>query len=148
MLDNIYAKRLRELAADIPRRGRLSAPDATATAYSKLCGSTITVDVIVRDGRVADFAQEVKACALAQASSAIMARYIIGSTPQELRELRKTIWQMLKENGPPPVGKWADIAILEPVRDLRMRHSSTLLIFDAVVDALEKIERGTAECLK
>lgn len=139
MLDNLYSTRLRELAADIPRLGRLSAPDGTATAYSKLCGSTITVDVVVRDGRVADYAHEVKACALAQAASAIVARSIVGSTPEEMHELRETVRRMLKEKGPPPDGKWADIAMLEPVRDLRMRHASTLLVFDAVVEALGNI---------
>ncbi len=139
MLDQVYNTRILELAGQIPRIGRLESPDASATAHSKLCGSTVTVDVAVRDGKVADFAHEVKACALGQASSSIMARNIIGSTPQELRDLREAVRRMLKENGPPPAGKWADIAILEPVRDFKARHASTLLTFDAVVDALGKV---------
>ncbi len=144
MIDQIYNRRILELAADIPRLGRLDQPDATATAHSKLCGSTITVDLTLHDGRVADYAQEVRACALGQASASIMARNIVGSTPQELREAREALRRMLKENGPPPGGKWADLAVLEPVRDYKARHASTLLAFDAVVDALGKAEHAAA----
>jgi NifU-like protein involved in Fe-S cluster formation len=141
MLNDVYNKRILELAADIPHLGRLPHPDATATAHSKLCGSTVTVDLTLRDGHVTDFAHDVKACALGQASSSIMARNIVGSTPQELRALRDSVRRMLKENAPPPdAAKWADIAVLEPVRDYKARHSSTLLTFDAVVDALGQIE--------
>jgi NifU-like protein involved in Fe-S cluster formation len=141
MLDQVYNQRILELAAQIPRVGRLEAPDASATAHSKLCGSTVTVDVTLSDGKVADFAHEVKACALGQAASSIMARNIVGSTPQELRALRETVRKMLKENGAPPDGKWEEIAILEPVRDFKSRHASTLLTFDAVVDAIGQIEK-------
>ena len=144
MIDQIYNRRILELAADIPRLGRLDQPDATATAHSKLCGSTITVDLTLQDGRVADYAQEVRACALGQASASIMARNIVGSTPQELQEAREALRRMLKENGPPPGGKWADLAVLEPVRDYKARHASTLLAFDAVVDALEQAEHAAA----
>jgi len=140
MLDDIYNKRILELAADIPGLGRLRAPDATARAHSRLCGSTVTVDLCVRDGRVSDFAHDVRACALGQASSSLMARAIIGATPAELVELRETMLRMLKADGPPPRGKWADFAALEPVRDFRARHASTMLTFDAVVDALAQIE--------
>ncbi len=139
MLNDIYNRRILELAGDIPLLGRLPAPDASATAHSKLCGSTVTVDVALRDGKVADFAHDVKACALGQASSSIMARNIVGSTPDELRDLREQMRRMLKENGTPPAGKWADCVVLEPVRDYKARHASTLLIFDAVVSALDKI---------
>jgi NifU-like protein involved in Fe-S cluster formation len=141
MLDQVYNQRILELAAQIPRVGRLKAPDASATAHSKLCGSTVTIDVTLSDGKVADFAHEVKACALGQAASSIMARNIVGSTPQELRDLREIVRKMLKENGAPPEGKWGDIALLEPVRDFKSRHASTLLTFDAVVDAIGQIER-------
>ena len=138
MLNDIYNQRILELAADIPRLGRLPAPDATATAHSRLCGSTVTVDLNARDGIVTDFAHDVKACALGQASSSIMARNVVGSSVAELRELRETMRRMLKENGAPPEGRWADLAVLEPVRDYKARHASTLLTFDAVLDALEK----------
>ena len=143
MLDQVYNQRILELAAQIPRIGRLPAPGASATAHSKLCGSTVTVDVTLSDGKVADFAHEVKACALGQAASSIMARNIVGSTPQELRDLREIVRKMLKENGAPPEGKWGDIALLEPVRDFKSRHASTLLTFDAVVDAIGQIEKKT-----
>jgi len=142
MLNDIYNRRILELAGDIPRLGRLDKPDASATAHSKLCGSTVTVDLALRDGRVADFAHDVKACALGQASSSIMARNVIGATPEELRDVRDQVRRMLKENGAPPSGKWADVAVLEPVRDYKARHASTMLTFDAVVSALEKIEAG------
>jgi len=140
MINDVYNAKILELAGNIPRLGRLATPDATATAHSKLCGSTVTVDLKMGDGEVSDFAHEVKACALGQASSSIMARHVIGSTPAELRALRETVRKMLKENGPPPAGKWADIAVLEPVRDYKARHASTLLTFDAVVSALDQIE--------
>ena len=143
MMNDVYNKRILELAAEIPRLGRLAHPDASATAHSRLCGSTVTVDLVLKNGRVADFAHDVKACALGQASSSIMARNIVGSTPEELRALRDDVRRMLKENAAPPTsGKWADVAVLEPVRDYKARHSSTLLTFDAVVDALEKIGAG------
>jgi NifU-like protein involved in Fe-S cluster formation len=139
MLDDIYNRRILELAADIPRLGRLDAPDASATAHSKLCGSTVTVDLrIDASGTVTDFAHDVKACALGQASSSLMARHVVGSAAEELREVRDTMRRMLKENGPVPEGKWADLAVLEPVRDFKARHASTLLTFDAVVDALDR----------
>jgi len=143
MLDSIYNRRILELAADIPRLGRLSDPDATARAHSKLCGSTVVVDISVRDGRVSDFAHDVKACALGQASSSLMARHVIGATPDELIGLRDTMRRMLKENGPPPAGKWSDFGALEPIRDYKARHASTLLTFEAVADALQQIEAKT-----
>ncbi len=140
MLDDIYNRRILELAADIPRQGRLDAPDASATAHSKLCGSTVTVDLTMDGDTVTDFAHEVKACALGQASSSIMARNVIGSTAAELREIREAVRRMLKENGAPPQGKWEDLRVLEPVRDYKARHASTMLTFDAVVDAIGQIE--------
>lgn len=140
MLNDIYNKKIIELAGNIPRLGRLPNPDASATAHSKLCGSTVKIDLSMKDGVVTDFGHDVKACALGQASSSIMAHHVIGSNAGELRELRDIVTKMLKENGAPPQGKWADIAVLEPVRDYKARHASTLLTFDAVVDAINQIE--------
>lgn len=140
MINEVYNERILDLAGNIPRLGRLPSPDASATAHSKLCGSTVTVDVKMDGPVVTDFAHDVKACALGQASSSIMARYVVGSKPAELRELRETVRKMLKENGPPPTGKWADIAVLEPVRNYKARHASTMLTFDAVVRAVDEIE--------
>jgi NifU-like protein involved in Fe-S cluster formation len=144
MLNDVYNSRILELAGNIPRLGRLSGPDASATAHSKLCGSTVTVDLKMDGPVVGDFAHDVKACALGQASSSIMARHVVGSKPEELRELRETVRKMLKENGKPPAGKWADIAVLEPVRDYKARHASTMLTFDAVVSALDQIAAKSA----
>jgi NifU-like protein involved in Fe-S cluster formation len=142
MLNDVYNSRILELAGNIPRLGRLADPDATATAHSKLCGSTVTVDLKMEDGKVTDFAHDVKACALGQASSSIMARHVVGASAEELRRLREDVRKMLKENGNPPAdGRWADIAVLEPVRDYKARHASTLLTFDAVVAAVNEIER-------
>ncbi|MBB5051912.1 NifU-like protein involved in Fe-S cluster formation [Afipia massiliensis] len=140
MLNDIYNKKIIELAGNIPHLGRLADPDASATAHSKLCGSTVKVDLKMQDGVVSDFAHDVKACALGQASSSIMARHVIGANATELRELRETVRKMLKENGAPPDGKWADVAVLEPVREYKARHASTMLTFDAVVDAIGQIE--------
>jgi NifU-like protein involved in Fe-S cluster formation len=140
MLNEVYNSRILELAGNIPRLGRLSDADATATAHSKLCGSTVTVDLKMEGDTVTDFSHDVKACALGQASSSIMARNVIGAKAGELRSLRETVRRMLKENGAPPSGKWADIAVLEPVRDYKARHASTLLTFDAVAAAIDQIE--------
>src|SRR4029077_6302088 len=140
MLNDIYNKKIIELAGNIPRLGRLADPDATATAHSKLCGSTVKVDLKMDGPVVTASAHDVKACALGQASSSIMASHVVGSTADELRALRETVRKMLKENGGPPQGKWAGLAPLEPVRDYKARHASTMLTFDAVVDAIGQIE--------
>jgi NifU-like protein involved in Fe-S cluster formation len=141
MLDDVYNKRILELAGNIPRLGRLPSPDASATAHSKLCGSTVTVDLTMDGDTVTDFAHDVKACALGQASSSIMARHVIGAKADELRRLRESVRKMLKENAAPPTGdRWADIAVLEPVRDYKARHASTMLTFDAVVSAIDQIQ--------
>src|SRR5215813_11859546 len=131
MINEVYNQRILELAANIPRLGRLKDADATATAHSKLCGSTVTVDLKMDGDTVTDFAHEVKACALGQASSSIMARQVVGAKAAELRELREDVRRMLK-----------------PVRDFKARHASTLLTFDAVVSAIDQIEskrRAAAE---
>jgi NifU-like protein involved in Fe-S cluster formation len=123
----------------------LKDPDATASAISRLCGSKVTVDLAMKDGVVTDFGHEVKACALGQASSSIMARHVVGSTAEELRALRDQMYRMLKEEGPAPTGKWAELEALIPVRDFKARHASTLLTFDAVVDAVNQIEARQKE---
>lgn len=145
MLNDIYTRQILTLAADIPRLGRLAAPDATATAHSRLCGSTITVDVAMSGDTITDFAHEVRACALGQASASVMGGLAVGSTAEELRAVRETMRRMLKEGGPPPTGRWAALAALAPVRDYPARHASTLLTFDAVVDAVGRIEAHQIE---
>jgi NifU-like protein involved in Fe-S cluster formation len=140
MINDIYNRKILELAADIPALRRLEAPDATAVAHSRLCGSKVTVDLTMKDGVVTGFGHDVKACALGQASSSIMARHVMGATGEELRTVREQMYKMLKEAGPPPSGKWADLEALLPVRDFKARHASTLLTFDAVADAVNQIE--------
>jgi NifU-like protein involved in Fe-S cluster formation len=132
MINDIYNRKILGFAADIPGLQRLAVPDATAVAISRLCGSKVTVDLAMKEGVVTDFGQEVKACALGQASSSIMARHVVGSTGDELRHVRDQMYKMLKDEGPAPSGKWADLEALLPVRDFKARHASTLLIFDAV----------------
>ncbi len=140
MINDVYNKQILGFAADIPRLGRLPEPQGTAVAHSKLCGSKVTVDVMLEDGLVSDFAHDVKACALGQASSSIMAHHVVGCSGEELRTLREQMYEMLKNNGPAPVGKWADLEALSPVRDFKARHASTLLTFDAVCDAVDMAE--------
>jgi NifU-like protein involved in Fe-S cluster formation len=142
-LDEIYNTRILELAGAISRTDRLPHPDATATGHSKLCGSTITVDLSLRDGRVTDYGHSVKACLLGQAAASVMAREIVGSTPDELRLVGKTMRSMLKDGGPPPAARWRDLAVLEPVRNYKARQASTLLVFDAVEKALDDIAART-----
>ena len=138
-LDSIYNTKILELAAAIPRTGRLAQPDATATAHSKLCGSTVTVDLVMDGDRIADFGQTVKACLLGQAAASIVGREIVGTSAAEIRAVGETMRAMLKENGPPPTGKWADLAVLEPVRDYKARHTSTMLVFEAINRALDEV---------
>jgi NifU-like protein involved in Fe-S cluster formation len=145
MIDDVYNAKILGFAGNIARIGRLEHPDASATAHSKLCGSTVTIDLMMQDGVVTDFAHEVKACALGQASSSIMARNVLGASADELRAVRETMRKMLKENGAPPDGRFADLKYLEPVRDYKARHASTMLTFDAVVDAIGQIDKKREE---
>lgn len=141
MIDDVYNRKILAFAGNIERIGRLENPDATATTHSKLCGSTVTVDLKMDNGIVIDFAHDVKACALGQASSSIMAQHVVGATSQELRAVRDQMMKMLKENGVPPEGRFEDLKYLEPVREYKARHASTMLTFDAVVDAIDQIEK-------
>ncbi len=140
MIDEIYNKRILEFAGNIERLGKLDAPDAVSTAHSKLCGSTVTVYLKMADGVISDFSHEVKACALGQASSSVMARNIVGATADELKSVREVMYAMLKKAGPAPEGRFEDLKYFEPVREYRARHASTLLTFDAVADCIRQIE--------
>ena len=146
MLDDVYNSKILEFAGNIQRLGRLKSPHASARQHSKLCGSTVEVDICVKksDGEtiVSDFAHDVKACALGQAASSIMARNVIGASARELVELRQMVVAMLKENGAAPCGRFEEFKYLEPVRDYKARHASTLLTFDAVVECLQQIEQS------
>lgn len=142
-LSDLYSHRILEIAGRISRSTRLAAPKATASAHSKLCGSTITVDLDLENGTVTDFGQTVKACLLGQAATSVVAAQIVGATPAELRDVSAKMRAMLKAGGPPPDGRWADLAALEPVREVRGRHASTLLVFEAVERALDQFEQTT-----
>ena len=140
-LSDLYSQKILEIAANQPVPGRLAHPDASARRVSRVCGSSIEVDVAISDaGNICAYGHKISACALGQTSAAIVAAHIVGTPVAEFRALRQQMTAMLKADGAPPTGKWADLAYLEPVRDYPPRHTSTLLVFDAVVDALDKIE--------
>ena len=136
MIDDLYSAKLLRLAAEMPRAGRLTDPDASSEKVSKLCGSRIIVDVKVEDGRITDFAQEVSACALGQASASVLGAHVIGASLDELETTRDAFRAMLKVGGPAPEGRFADLALLEPVKDYPARHTSTMLAFEAVTEAV------------
>jgi len=142
MIDDLYSAKILSLVANMPRAGRLRAPDASAEKIAKLCGSKITVDVVLEDGAVADFAQDVRACALGQASAAILGANIIGAREGEIEVARDALRAMLKDNGPAPLGRFSELAVLEPVKDYPARHASTLLAFEAALEAVRNAGRG------
>ena len=139
-LGDLYSQKILDLAGNARQPGRLAHAGASARKVSRVCGSVIEVDVVLRDGMIAEYGHEVSACALGQTSAAVVAREIVGTPVAEFRQLRDRMHAMLKDNGAPPDGKWDDLRYLEPVRDYRARHMSTLLVFDAVVEAIEKAE--------
>jgi NifU-like protein involved in Fe-S cluster formation len=140
IIDALYSDRILALAANMPRAGRLARPDGSAERISKLCGSRVTVDVAVEGGRVVDFAQDVRACALGQASAAVLGAQVIGASVAELQLARDALFAMLKTEGPPPAGRFADLAVLEPVKAYPARHASTLLAFEAVLAAVRQAQ--------
>lgn len=144
MIDDIYSAKVLRLAAEIPRTGRLAAPDASVEKVSKLCGSRVIVDVALQDGQVADFAQEVKACALGQAAASVLGANVIGATLRELELARERFRAMLKDGAEPPEGRFADLAMLAPVKDYPARHTSTLLAFEAVTEAVRQATARTS----
>lgn len=139
-MDDIYNSRILEFAGNIPRIGTLDDADAEASAHSKLCGSKVKIWLKMEDDRVTDFAHDVKACALGQASSSVMARHVVGATADEVRRAREDMLAMLKADGEGPTGRFEDMRFLKPVKDYKARHASTMLTFDAVVDAIGQIE--------
>ena len=145
MIDELYSAKILKTAANMPRAGRLAHPDASVEKVSKLCGSRITVDVVLRDGRIADYAQDVKACALGQAAAAIMGEHAIGASVEEIESARDALRAMLKQGGTPPEGRFADLAMLAPVKDYPPRHVSTMLAFEATAEACRVALSKTAE---
>ncbi|WP_310619364.1 iron-sulfur cluster assembly scaffold protein [Flexibacterium corallicola] len=145
MLDDIYNLKILEYAGNIPHLGKLEEPQASAKAHSRLCGSTVMVEISMKDQVVTQFAQDVKACALGQASAAILGQSVIGATADELRLAHKQLYSMLKEGGSVPTGRFSELSFLEPVKEYRARHASTLLAFDAVVDAIDTLEKDKSQ---
>jgi NifU-like protein involved in Fe-S cluster formation len=135
VIDDLYSAKVLTLAANMPRAGRLAAPEGSSEKVSKLCGSRVVVDLVLKDGRVADFAQDVKACALGQASAAVLGANVIGASLPELEQARDALLAMLKTGGAAPEGRFSDLRVLEVVRDYPARHASTMLAFEAAVDA-------------
>lgn len=133
----LYSTRILALAADMPLTDRLETPDATMRKRAPLCGSTVTVDIQVRDGRIAAYGQEVRACALGQASAAIVGAAIIGRSKDEVRRARDELAAMLRDGGPPPSPPFDGLAVLEPARDYRNRHASILLALEATLAAMD-----------
>jgi len=137
-MEDLYHPRILELAADIPHVGRLDQPDGAATKVSRVCGSVVSVELKLKDGKVSDIAVHPKACALGQAATGVLAMHAIGATPDEIREARDGLRAMLKEGAEPPTGRFWELRHLQGVRDYPPRHASTMLAFDAAVDALEQ----------
>lgn len=139
-MDDIYNSKILEFAGNIPLTGAMESPDATADAHSKLCGSRVKIYLKMDGETVSAFSHEVKACALGQASSSIMARHVVGATADEVRQAKADMLAMLKEGGEGPSGRFEDMRFLKPVKDYKARHASTMLTFDAVVKAIDEIE--------
>ncbi len=144
MIDDLYSAKILKTAANMPRTGRLAEPDGSAEKVAKLCGSKVTVDVRLDGDRIADYAQDVKACALGQAAAAILGRHAIGASVQEIEMARDALRAMLKEGAPAPDGRFADLAMLAPVKDYPPRHASTLLAFEATAEACHRALDRTA----
>jgi NifU-like protein involved in Fe-S cluster formation len=145
-MDDIYNSKILEFAGNIPLTGTLTDADAFSEKHSKLCGSKVKIWLKADRGIVTGFAHDVKACALGQASSSIMARHVLGASAEEIRKAKQDMFDMLKADGEGPSGRFEDMRYLKPVKDYKARHASTMLTFDAVVDALDQIEaRASAD---
>jgi len=138
MTPELYNKEILRLAANIPHEGRLQEPDVTGTKTSRICGSRVTVDMKLEDGRIADFSQDLKACALSQAACALFGKLIVGMTKEDVLAMKDAVEHMLKSEDPMPEGDWEVFSIFEPARDITSRHASILLPFEATLDAFNK----------
>jgi NifU-like protein involved in Fe-S cluster formation len=139
-MEGLYHPRVLELAADMAHVGRLSAPQGAATRTSRVCGSTVTVELCLAQGRVTAFAIEAQACALGQAAAGVLSQHVVGAAVEEVRAARDALDAMLRLNGPAPTGRFWELRHLEGVRDYPPRHASTMLAFDAAVDAIAQAE--------
>lgn len=139
MIDDLYSARILSLAANLPHAGRLPAPQGTGERVAKLCGSRATVDVTLDDdGRIADLAQDVKACALGQAAAGVLGQFVIGASVDDLKDTRDAMIAMLKSGGDGPVGRFEDLRLLKQVADYPARHASTLVSLEATLEAVNK----------
>lgn len=141
-LIKLYSGRILELAADIPHLGRLEAPQATIRKRSPLCGSTVTVDLSVEQGKIAQFAQDVKACALGQAAASVVGTQVIGRTKEEIERARDQLSAMLKSGGPVPAVPFDGLEVLMPARDFKNRHASIMLVLDATAEAMDEAQNA------
>lgn len=141
-LIKLYSGRILALAADIPHVGRLEAPDASVKKRSPLCGSTVTVDLRVQDGRITEFAQDVKACALGQAAASVVGGAVLGQTRAQIETARDQLRAMLKQGGPVPDAPFDGLEVLEPARDYKNRHASILLALEATAEAFAEAENA------
>ncbi|NIY99748.1 iron-sulfur cluster assembly scaffold protein [Salipiger sp. HF18] len=141
-LIKLYSQRILALAADIPRTGRLETPDASVKKRSPLCGSTVTVDLVMRDGRVADYAQDVRACALGPPSASVVGGAIVGCPPAEIAAARDALRAMLREDGPAPAAPFDDLEVLRPAQAYKNRHASIMLTLDAATEAAQQAQEA------
>ena len=139
MIDDLYSARILSLAANLPHSGRLAAPQGTAERVAKLCGSKAIVDVTLDDqGRIKEFAQAVKACALGQAAAGVVGESILGASASEILEARDAMLAMLKSGGDGPVGRFEGLRALKQVADYPARHASTMVALEATLDAVNQ----------
>ncbi|ALE03842.1 Putative iron-sulfur cluster assembly scaffold protein for SUF system, SufE2 [Bartonella ancashensis] len=143
MIYNIYSREILKHAAHISKVGRLDNPDVTSKKRARLCGSTVLVDLKIEDKIVIDFSHEIRACALGQAASSILARHIVGKKIQDLKELQNVIQHMLTKNGPPPLTPFEEFSCLQPLKNYKERHASIMIIFDAIIDCIKQFEEKT-----
>ncbi|MBD3677847.1 MAG: iron-sulfur cluster assembly scaffold protein [Rhodobacteraceae bacterium] len=145
-LIKLYSGRILELTTQIPHTERLENPDATVRRRSPLCGSTVTVDVILEDGKIKDFGQDVKACALGQAAASVVGAHVIGRTRAEVEKARDELKAMLKDGGDPPSPPFDELEVLLPAREYKNRHASIMLALEATVEAMAEAEKSAQAC--
>jgi NifU-like protein involved in Fe-S cluster formation len=143
-LMKLYSQRILALAADMPRTERLVNPTATAKKRAPLCGSTVTVDVVLSDGIISEYGQDVKACALGQAAASVVGSAIVGLTPSDVQSARDQMMTMLKDGGPVPVAPFDGLEVLRPASEYKNRHASIMLAFDATLDAIASAQADNA----
>lgn len=141
-LIKLYSGQILALASDMPHTDMLDDPDATVKKRAPLCGSTITVDVKIADGKVVAYGQDVKACALGQAAASVVGKNIIGCSKDQVEAGRDGLKAMLKDGGPTPPAPFDGLEVLRPAQDYRNRHASILLSLEATLEAFDQAEQS------